>query len=864
MDINKINFTDKVREIFTLSQGKAETNKNLHIDVVHIFDSITESSCLGRSLLEKFGIDINKFNKAIQEKINLLPVSDSHIDKIEITTKLAKILNNAYEKALRLGDKFVATDLILLSILEDKEASHFIHGKIDIDVIELEKIISSDRVNNKIDSALSESVKNSLSEYLININERANQGKLDPVIGRDTEIRRTIQVLQRRTKNNPILIGDPGVGKTAIVEGLAQRIIDNEVPSGLKNKIIMQLDLAAMLAGSKFRGDFEGRLKAVIKEIEQNSDQYILFIDEIHTMVGAGKTEGSMDAGNMLKPALARGELHCIGATTLDEFRENIEKDPALERRFQKVLIEQPSEEDTVAILRGIKEKYEIHHGVSILDSSIIAAVRLSTKYISDRNLPDKAIDLIDEAASLIRIEIDSKPENLDELERKIITLKIEEKALNKSSDDGEDAKGKIRNKLKELEAKYNKLEKVWAKDKEILLTANELKTQLESARRDLDTAKRNSDLMKMAELKHGVIPTLENKIKDSEKTDYQSLNMLRNKVTEEIVATVVSRWTGIPVSTMMMSEKQKLLNLDNQLALSVIGQDNAISSVSNAIRRSRAGISDPHRPNSVFLFLGPTGVGKTELTKELSTALFDNQDSLVRFDMSEFSEKHNVSRLIGAPPGYVGYDQGGALTEIIRRKPYSLILLDEIEKAHPEILNILLQVFDDGRLTDGQGRVVDFKNTIIIMTSNLGAEYFSQSQINIKEKIKEVIKASFKPEFINRIDDIIAFNQLSKEDLYKITIRQLNGLSTRINNELNINISFDQTVVNNISNIGENNTYGARPIKRKIQTLIENELSRLIISDKIVKDCSYNLSFKDEKLIYTAEYNQLQSNPSS
>jgi ATP-dependent Clp protease ATP-binding subunit ClpB len=864
MDINKINFTDKVREIFTLSQGKAETNKNLHIDVVHIFDSITESSCLGRSLLEKFGIDINKFDKAIQEKINLLPVSDSHIDKIEITTKLAKILNNAYEKALRLGDKFVATDLILLSILEDKEASHFIHEKIDIDVIELEKIISSDRVNNKIDSALSESVKNSLSEYLININERANQGKLDPVIGRDTEIRRTIQVLQRRTKNNPILIGDPGVGKTAIVEGLAQRIIDNEVPSGLKNKIIMQLDLAAMLAGSKFRGDFEGRLKAVIKEIEQNSDQYILFIDEIHTMVGAGKTEGSMDAGNMLKPALARGELHCIGATTLDEFRENIEKDPALERRFQKVLIEQPSEEDTVAILRGIKEKYEIHHGVSILDSSIIAAVRLSTKYISDRNLPDKAIDLIDEAASLIRIEIDSKPENLDELERKIITLKIEEKALNKSSDDGEDAKGKIRNKLKELEAKYNKLEKVWAKDKEILLTANELKTQLESARRDLDTAKRNSDLMKMAELKHGVIPTLENKIKDSEKTDYQSLNMLRNKVTEEIVATVVSRWTGIPVSTMMMSEKQKLLNLDNQLALSVIGQDNAISSVSNAIRRSRAGISDPHRPNSVFLFLGPTGVGKTELTKELSTALFDNQDSLVRFDMSEFSEKHNVSRLIGAPPGYVGYDQGGALTEIIRRKPYSLILLDEIEKAHPEILNILLQVFDDGRLTDGQGRVVDFKNTIIIMTSNLGAEYFSQSQINIKEKIKEVIKASFKPEFINRIDDIIAFNQLSKEDLYKITIRQLNGLSTRINNELNINISFDQTVVNNISNIGENNTYGARPIKRKIQTLIENELSRLIISDKIVKDCSYNLSFKDEKLIYTAEYNQLQSNPSS
>ena len=864
MDINKINFTDKVREIFTISQGKAQTNKNSHIDIVHILDSITNTCCLGKSLLEKFGIDIDKFKKVIQDKINLLPTLDSHIDKIEITINLAKILNDAHEKALRLGDKFVATDLIILSILENKEESNYIHEKLDINVSELEKIISLDRVNNKIDSSSSEDVMNSLSEYLINITERANQGKLDPVIGRDTEIRRTIQVLQRRTKNNPILIGEPGVGKTAIVEGLAQRIIDNEVPSGLKNKIIMQLDLAAMLAGSKFRGDFEERLKTVIKEIEQNRDQYILFIDEIHTMVGAGKTEGSMDAGNMLKPALARGELHCIGATTLDEFRENIEKDPALERRFQKVLIEQPSQEDTISILRGIKEKYEIHHGVSILDSSIITAVRLSTKYIPDRNLPDKAIDLIDEAASLIRIEIDSKPENLDELERKIITLKIEEKALDKSSDDGEDARDKIRNKLKELEAKYNELEKVWAKDKEILLTANELKTQLESARRDLDTAKRNSDLMKMAELKHGVIPTIENKIKDSEKTDCQSLNMLRNKVTEEIVATVVSRWTGIPVSTMMMSEKQKLLNLDNQLARSVIGQDNAISSVSNAIRRSRAGISDPHRPNSVFLFLGPTGVGKTELTKELSLALFDNQDSLVRFDMSEFSEKHNVSRLIGAPPGYVGYDQGGALTEIIRRKPYSLILLDEIEKAHPEILNILLQVFDDGRLTDGHGRVVDFKNTIIIMTSNLGAEYFSQSQINIKEKIKEVIKASFKPEFINRIDDIIAFNQLSKEDLYKITIRQLNGLSTRINNELNINISFDRTVVNNISSIGENNTYGARPIKRKIQTLIENELSTLIISDKIVKDCSYTLSFKDEKLIYTAEYNQLQSNPSS
>jgi ATP-dependent Clp protease ATP-binding subunit ClpB len=864
MDINNINFTDKVREIFAISQGKAQNNKNSYIDTLHILQSIVDTSCLGKSLLMKFGLDMNKLNKSIQDKINLLSTSDTYSDKTELTTNLAKILKNAQAKAYKLGDKFVATDLITLAILENKDESNFIHEKLDINISELEKLISSDRENNKIDSPSSEDVKNSLSEYLINITERANQGKLDPVIGRDTEIRRTIQVLQRRTKNNPILIGEPGVGKTAIIEGLAQRIINNEVPSGLKNKIIMQLDLAAMLAGSKFRGDFEERLKAVIKEIENNSDQYILFIDEIHTMVGAGKTEGSMDAGNMLKPALARGELHCIGATTLDEFRENIEKDPALERRFQKVLIEQPSQEDTVAILRGIKEKYEIHHGVSILDSSIIAAVRLSTKYIPDRNLPDKAIDLIDEAASLIRIEIDSKPEVLDELERKIITLKIEEKALDKNADDASEEKENIKNKLEKLEGKYKELEKVWTKDKDILTTANELKAQLELARRELITAKRNSDLMKMAELKHGVIPKIENEIKDSEKSDNQDLNMLRNKVTEEIVATVVSKWTGIPVSTMMVSEKQKLLNLENKLALSVIGQDNAVSSVSNAIRRSRAGISDPHKPNGVFLFLGPTGVGKTELTKELSLVLFDNDDSLVRFDMSEFSEKHNVSRLIGAPPGYIGYEQGGALTEIIRRKPYSVILLDEIEKAHPEILNILLQVFDDGRLTDGQGRVVNFKNTIIIMTSNLGAEHFTQSKFNIKEKIKEVIKSSFKPEFINRVDDIIAFNQLSQDCLNKITSRQLNKLSSRINKELNINITFDQSVVNNISKIGENNTYGARPIKRKIQTLIENELSRMIISDEITKGCSYTFSFKDEELLYSQEYNQLQSNPSS
>ena len=621
--------------------------------------------------------------------------------------------------------------------------------------------------------------------------------------------------------------------------------------------------MGLLIAGTRYRGDFEERLKSVIKEIEKNNDKYILFIDEIHTMVGAGKAEGSLDAGNMLKPALARGELHCIGATTLDEFRENIEKDPALERRFQKVIIEQPSQDETIAILRGLKEKYEIHHGVSISDSSIIAATRLSTKYITDRNLPDKAIDLIDESASLIRMEIDSKPEDLDELERKIITLKIEKEALVKSQDDEGDAIDTILNKLKALEKKYNELEKVWVREKDILNESNSLKSQLEESRLQLESAKRNGDLMKMAELRHGVIPKIENSLKDSETMNHKDLKLLRNRVTEEIVANVVSKWTGIPVTSMMLSEKEKLLNLEKKLSESVVGQERAVTAVSNAIRRSRAGISDPDKPNGVFLFLGPTGVGKTELTKELSKQLFDNIDSLIRLDMSEFAEKHNVSRFIGAPPGYVGYEQGGSLTEIVRRKPYSIILLDEIEKAHPEVLNILLQLFDDGRLTDGQGRVIDFKNTIIVMTSNLGAEYFSEPNIDLKNKIKDVIQDSFKPEFINRIDDIIAFNKLSAENLKTITINQLSQLSQRIYRDMAIETIFDASVVDYLSKVGDNNIYGARPIKRKIQTQIENELSKLIISDDIIKGGSYTISFADGRLVSTLNQKQIQSNPS-
>ena len=797
------------------------------------------------------------------DEINSLPVISNLSEKTEITSNLYNVLKSSESESRSVGDTYVASDILAVQILNDKYSKDS-KKNTEFDVNTVKANLMLDREKNKIMSPSAEDSESSLSEYLIDITKQAEEGKLDPVIGRDTEIRRTIQVLQRRTKNNPVLIGEPGVGKTAIIEGLAQRIINKEVPSGLKDKTIMQLDLAALLAGSKFRGDFEERLKSVIKEIEKNNDKYILFIDEIHTMVGAGKAEGSLDAGNMLKPALARGELHCIGATTLDEFRENIEKDPALERRFQKVIIEQPSQDETIAILRGLKEKYEIHHGVSISDSSIIAATRLSTKYITDRNLPDKAIDLIDESASLIRMEIDSKPEDLDELERKIITLKIEKEALAKSQDDEGDAIDEILNKLKDLEKKYNELEKVWAREKDILNKSNALKSQLEESRLQLESAKRNGDLMKMAELRHGVIPEIENSLKDSETINHKDLKLLRNRVTEEIVANVVSKWTGIPVSSMMLSEKEKLLNLEKKLSESVVGQERAVTAVSNAIRRSRAGISDPDKPNGVFLFLGPTGVGKTELTKELSRQLFDNIDSLVRLDMSEFAEKHNVSRFIGAPPGYVGYEQGGSLTEIVRRKPYSIVLLDEIEKAHPEVLNILLQLFDDGRLTDGQGRVIDFKNTIIVMTSNLGAEYFSEPNVDLKNKIKDVIQKSFRPEFINRIDDIIAFNKLSAENLKTITINQLSQLSQRVYRDMAIETIFDASVIDYLSKVGDNNIYGARPIKRKIQTQIENELSKLIISDDIIKGGSYTISFTDGRLVSTLNQKQIQSNPSS
>ncbi len=860
MEINNIKFTDKVREILTSASVLAERRSNQFIDIPHVIISTLEHDSLGKNLLETIDLDLEQIKKLSDNQIDLLPkISGTNI-RLEISSELAQSLQNALLSSKKYGDDYVASDLIIESILQDEK--YLMNSNIDQDHIE--KIILKSREKNKIDSPSSEDITLSASKYLIDVTEKAERGKLDPVIGRDTEIRRTIQVLQRRTKNNPILIGEPGVGKTAIIEGLAQRIINGEVPAGIKDKKILQLDLAALIAGSKFRGEFEERLKSVMKEIEENSDKYLLFIDEIHTMVGAGKSEGSLDASNMLKPALAKGELHCIGATTLDEFRENIEKDPALERRFQRVLIEQPSQEDTISILRGLKERYEIHHGVSISDSSIIAAVRLSTKYITDRNLPDKAIDLIDEAASLIRMEIDSKPEDLDELERKIITLKIEKEALLKSDDNNKEVNKEVDEKLHLLQKKYDDLEKVWSQEKEILSSSNNLKTNLENAKHDLEHAKRQGDLMRMAEIKHGIIPEIQNKLKDSENFNIKDLKLLRNKVTEEIVANVVSKWTGIPINTMLMSERDRLMNLEKILGSAIIGQSNAITSVSNAIRRARAGISDPNRPNGVFLFLGPTGVGKTELTKELAKILFDTENALVRIDMSEFSEKHNSSRLIGAPPGYIGYDQGGSLTEKIRRKPYSVILLDEVEKAHPEVLNLLLQLFDDGRLTDGQGRVVDFKNTIIVMTSNIGSEYFNVSEFNVKDKIKSEIQRTFKPEFINRIDDIIAFNSLSNDDFKKICTNQLDILSKRINKDLNIDIRFTEEIIKHLSNIGDNAQYGARPIKRKIQSSIENELSKMILSEKLLSDSSYSIDYKNGEVVSILNPKQIQSQPSS
>lgn len=852
MNIEK--FTKKLRDILAAAQQTAYSKQQQFVDIPHFLDALINNDCLAKRILLSQSGNLFELQHQFRTIISNLPIVEGDNTMVEISKSVAQLLQKSEIVMKDLGDQYVATDAALLSCFEnDLVRDAFIASKYD-----LEKITSnihSSRKNAKVDTEDFEGESEVLKKYTIDLTQLAEEGKLDPVIGRDSEIRRAIQVLQRRTKNNPVLIGDPGVGKTAIAEGLAQRIINNEIPDGLKDKKLLQLDLSAMVAGSKFRGEFEERLKNVLKEITKHKDEFIIFIDELHTMVGAGKAEGSMDAGNMLKPALARGELHCIGATTLDEYRQYVEKDAALERRFQKVLINQPSVEDTVAILRGLKERYEIHHGVTVTDTALISAANLSARYITDRNLPDKAIDLIDEAASLIRMEIDSKPEEMDRLDRKIIQLKIEIEALKKDADKESDKRKEVLEKnLSELSKEYDSLEKIWVAEKNLVLGAKNLKTKLESAKQDLENAKRKNDLVKMSELQYGLIPEIENEIKSSDKRDVSELKLLRNKVTDDIVADIVSRWTGVPVNTILQSEKERLLKIEESLSKYVIGQDKAISAIANAIRRSRAGIADPSKPNGVFLFLGPTGVGKTELSKQLSNFLFDSEDSLIRIDMSEYTEKHNASRLVGAPPGYVGYEQGGCLTEDVRRKPYSVILLDEIEKAHPEVLNLLLQLFDDGRLTDGQGRIVDFKNTIIIMTSNIGhlSSNYDEKFEDIRKSIKEELENHFRPEFLNRIDDVVAFKPLDENDIEKITETQINLLKDRIHEMTNLKVSVDKKVIKHIAKKGYDPIFGARPIKRKIQTLVENEISKKMLSDEFKNQKFINIGLKGDEVTIT------------